>query len=203
MRLMLSFNRNMLALFLAANLLTGAVNLSINTLAVGRWGARSIVGEWQRQLGCVLLHLDAPLVISSWGCSVPACCAVVHTNHHVSKLKHWLMLSSQQQLAPLWTFGNFCSRLAAWYGRRRLALQQTVCTVTQLLRANLLHQLTLLPPAVLSLLQACTCSCSVGLRCAWTMQASRSSSGDARSNQHAQGRPCEPANERSKHSGRN
>jgi multisubunit Na+/H+ antiporter MnhC subunit len=53
MRLMLSFNRNMLALFLAANLLTGAVNLSINTLAVGRWGARSIVGEWQMQLGCI------------------------------------------------------------------------------------------------------------------------------------------------------
>jgi hypothetical protein len=45
MRLMLAFNRNMLALFLAANLLTGGINLSINTLAVGRWGARSIVGE--------------------------------------------------------------------------------------------------------------------------------------------------------------
>jgi phosphatidylinositol glycan class W len=45
MRLMLAFNRNMLPLFLAANLLTGAVNLSINTLAVGSWEARAIVGE--------------------------------------------------------------------------------------------------------------------------------------------------------------
>jgi hypothetical protein len=45
MRLMLAFNRNMLALFLIANLLTGAVNLSVNTLAVGSWAARIIVGE--------------------------------------------------------------------------------------------------------------------------------------------------------------
>jgi hypothetical protein len=57
MRLMLSFNRNMLALFLAANLLTGAVNLSINTLAVGRWGARSIVGEWQGTVTALVLMM--------------------------------------------------------------------------------------------------------------------------------------------------
>jgi hypothetical protein len=46
MRLMLAFNRNMLALFLLSNLLTGAVNLSVNTLAVGSWTARAIVGEF-------------------------------------------------------------------------------------------------------------------------------------------------------------
>jgi hypothetical protein len=40
-----AFNRNMLAMFLAANLLTGAVNLSIDTLAVGDAAARAIVGE--------------------------------------------------------------------------------------------------------------------------------------------------------------
>jgi hypothetical protein len=45
MRLMLAFNRNMLALFLIANLLTGAVNLSVNTLEVGPWAARLTVGE--------------------------------------------------------------------------------------------------------------------------------------------------------------
>jgi hypothetical protein len=45
MRLMLAFNRNMLALFLVANLLTGAVNLSVNTLAMGSWAARIIVGK--------------------------------------------------------------------------------------------------------------------------------------------------------------
>lgn len=49
MRLMLAFNRNMLALFLVANLLTGAVNLSINTLAVGPWAARVIVGKHYSQ----------------------------------------------------------------------------------------------------------------------------------------------------------
>jgi phosphatidylinositol glycan class W len=51
MRLMLAFNRNMLALFLIANLLTGAVNLSVNTLAVGSWTARAIVGEWGLRVG--------------------------------------------------------------------------------------------------------------------------------------------------------
>lgn len=34
----------MLALFLAANLMTGGVNMAINTLAIGPWEARGIVG---------------------------------------------------------------------------------------------------------------------------------------------------------------
>lgn len=45
-----AINRNMLPLFLAANLLTGAVNLSIDTMGVGHWEARVVVGVYT---GCV------------------------------------------------------------------------------------------------------------------------------------------------------
>jgi phosphatidylinositol glycan class W len=58
MRLMLAFNRNMLALFLIANLLTGGVNLSINTLAVGSWAARVIVGVYMLLLCGLAVLLD-------------------------------------------------------------------------------------------------------------------------------------------------
>lgn len=50
LQLLSAINRNMLSLFLAANLLTGGVNMAINTLAVGAWAARGIVGEWRA--GC-------------------------------------------------------------------------------------------------------------------------------------------------------
>jgi hypothetical protein len=43
--ILLAINRNMLAMFLVANLMTGAINLSIDTLAVGDAAARLIVGE--------------------------------------------------------------------------------------------------------------------------------------------------------------
>ncbi len=39
-------NRNMLVVFLGANLLTGAVNMSLNTLVLGDDAARSIVGAY-------------------------------------------------------------------------------------------------------------------------------------------------------------
>ncbi|KAF8059100.1 esf1 [Scenedesmus sp. PABB004] len=58
MRLAVAFNRNMLPLFLLANLLTGAVNLSLNTLAVGRWPARAIVGLYMLVLCCAAVALD-------------------------------------------------------------------------------------------------------------------------------------------------
>jgi hypothetical protein len=40
-----AFNRNLLAVFLLANVLTGVVNLSINTLDVGDWQGRGITGK--------------------------------------------------------------------------------------------------------------------------------------------------------------
>lgn len=49
-QLLTAINRNMLFLFLLANLLTGAVNFSINTMAVGDWEARAIVGELKHAL---------------------------------------------------------------------------------------------------------------------------------------------------------
>lgn len=61
-RVPLAFNRNMLALFLVANLATGAVNLSIDTMAVGDDAARSIVGE------CVLLALGCLCAMCQLGC---------------------------------------------------------------------------------------------------------------------------------------
>ncbi len=54
LQLLNSINRNMLALFLAANLLTGAINLSINTLAVGDWEARGVVGKWLMNSVCMI-----------------------------------------------------------------------------------------------------------------------------------------------------
>ena len=40
-----AFNRNMLSVFLLANVLTGLINQSINTLGIGDWQGRSIVGK--------------------------------------------------------------------------------------------------------------------------------------------------------------
>jgi phosphatidylinositol glycan class W len=65
--LLLALNRNMLALFLAANLMTGAVNLSINTLAVGDWAARGVVGAYLAALAALAVGLDyAGLTLKFW-----------------------------------------------------------------------------------------------------------------------------------------
>lgn len=53
-----AFNRNMLLLFLLANLLTGAVNLSINTLRVADSLARVIVGFYASTLCWIAMALD-------------------------------------------------------------------------------------------------------------------------------------------------
>jgi len=50
----------MLALFLAANLMTGGVNMAVNTLEVGNWEARGVVGEQ------LLLVLGRQWVGSCW-----------------------------------------------------------------------------------------------------------------------------------------
>lgn len=51
-RLLDAANRYMLPLFLLANLLTGAVNLGVDTLAVGDWRARGIVAAYTLVLCC-------------------------------------------------------------------------------------------------------------------------------------------------------
>lgn len=53
-----AFNANGLALFLAANLLTGAVNLGVDTLAVGTWGAVGILVVYSGTLAAVAVWLD-------------------------------------------------------------------------------------------------------------------------------------------------
>ena len=50
--ILVAANRHMLPLFLLANLLTGAVNLSFDTLAAGDWLARIIVAAYSLVLCC-------------------------------------------------------------------------------------------------------------------------------------------------------
>ncbi len=59
-----AFNRNMLPLFLVANLLTGLVNLSVDTLSVTDPGARLVVGGY----AAVVCGLAASL--EAWGIQV-------------------------------------------------------------------------------------------------------------------------------------
>lgn len=56
--LLVVVNRNMLSLFLAANLLTGLVNMSVNTLAVGDWMARAIVVAYMMVVAGLAVVLD-------------------------------------------------------------------------------------------------------------------------------------------------
>lgn len=57
-RVLEAFNRNGLAVFLIANLLTGLVNVSINTLEVGRMGAMGVLVGYLFVLAAVALGLD-------------------------------------------------------------------------------------------------------------------------------------------------
>lgn len=65
--LLLAVNRNMLLLFLIANLATGAVNMSINTLAVTDWPARAIVTVYITAVSALAVALDyAGLTVKFW-----------------------------------------------------------------------------------------------------------------------------------------
>ncbi|KAI8470240.1 MAG: GWT1-domain-containing protein [Monoraphidium minutum] len=58
-QLLEAFNRNMLGLFLAANLVTGAVNLGMDTMAAGDGAARAVVGAYLGGVCLLALALDA------------------------------------------------------------------------------------------------------------------------------------------------
>ena len=59
-----SFNRNGLAVFLLANLLTGLVNLSLDTLSMGQMGAMGVLVAYISLLTAVAVALD------SWNLSI-------------------------------------------------------------------------------------------------------------------------------------
>lgn len=59
-----AINLSMLPLFLLANLLTGGVNLAIDTLAMGDWAARGVVAAYALTLccaACLLTRHQRPL----------------------------------------------------------------------------------------------------------------------------------------------
>ncbi|KAG2497252.1 hypothetical protein HYH03_004836 [Edaphochlamys debaryana] len=58
-RVLLAINRNPLPVFLAANLLTGAVNLRIDTMQVSDWPARAIVGAYMALVCGAALALES------------------------------------------------------------------------------------------------------------------------------------------------
>ncbi|KAH9863926.1 hypothetical protein J1614_009859 [Plenodomus biglobosus] len=53
-----AFNRNGLAVFLVANLLTGLVNVGVDTLGMGVWGAMGVLGAYTVVLAGVAVGLD-------------------------------------------------------------------------------------------------------------------------------------------------
>ncbi|GLC43968.1 hypothetical protein PLESTB_000215100 [Pleodorina starrii] len=58
-RVLQAINANQLPIFLAANLLTGAINLSMDTLQVADWPARALVGAYITCICGLALFLDA------------------------------------------------------------------------------------------------------------------------------------------------
>lgn len=63
-KILKSFNRNGLAVFLLANLLTGLVNLSLDTLSMGQMGAMGVLVAYISLLTAVAVALD------SWNLSI-------------------------------------------------------------------------------------------------------------------------------------
>ena len=63
-RVLRAFNANGLAIFLLANLLTGLVNLTMNTLSVGREGAMGVLVAYAALLTGIAVMLDA------WGIAI-------------------------------------------------------------------------------------------------------------------------------------
>ena len=55
-RLLQAVNAKMLPIFLAANVLTGVINLSLNTLSISNWAARGVVACYMLCL-CCLAHV--------------------------------------------------------------------------------------------------------------------------------------------------
>jgi hypothetical protein len=89
MRLMLAFNRNMLVLFLLGNVMTGVVNLSLNTLSISSWGSRCIVGEGTKPERCqpVAGFADLfPRSIDTANCSRQRVMPSSHASHEAQQL---------------------------------------------------------------------------------------------------------------------
>lgn len=57
-RVLRAFNRNGLAVFLVANLVTGAVNLSFDTIGMGKWGSIGVLGVYAILVTIVAVVLD-------------------------------------------------------------------------------------------------------------------------------------------------
>jgi phosphatidylinositol glycan class W len=58
-RLMTAFNKNGLGIFLVANLLTGVVNMSVNTLDANTWQAMAILIAYSAVVSGIALAMDA------------------------------------------------------------------------------------------------------------------------------------------------
>jgi phosphatidylinositol glycan class W len=67
LRLLQAYDRNALLLFLVANILTGVVNSTLDTLSMGAWPARAVVGCYLLVLSALATWLDATgLTLRPW-----------------------------------------------------------------------------------------------------------------------------------------
>lgn len=116
MRLMLSFNRNMLVLFLLGNLLTGGLNLSVNTLAVGNWTARVIVGETSGP-GCLQKQLSTTIASMFGQVGIVTQCMHGYSKadalQSTTKVQFLCLLPNTQRLSPPYSAGVYMLVLCA------------------------------------------------------------------------------------------